>query len=128
MCISGKCSLLIVSPEQATGLTAEQELSCSAAGPCSVPRVGCSQEGACTGRSGWPLSPALFSVKGPVCRCACLLVSGNYGNHMLDQKSLRGLRKSNNINMVDRWKNDKLYTEYQVDDKEGAPIEWGRKQ
>lgn len=30
--------------------------------------------------------------------------------------------------MVDRWKHNKLYTEYQMDDKVGAPTEWGRKQ
>lgn len=37
-----------------------------------------------------------------------------------DQKSLRALRKSNTINIVDRWENNKLYTEYQMDDKVGA--------
>lgn len=30
--------------------------------------------------------------------------------------------------MVDRWKKNKLYTEYQTGDKVGAPREWGRKQ
>lgn len=43
-----------------------------------------------------------------------------------DQKSLRALRKSKNINTVDRWENSKLYAKYQMDDKVGPSIELGQ--
>lgn len=50
------------------------------------------------------------------------------GTTCWDQKSLRGLRKSNNVNMAGRWENNKFSPEYHVDDRVEAPPEWGRKQ